>query len=402
MKSVTEQTSNDQNNKKHNNDGRIYDDQNNNELADNDQNIKSQNTTEQSNKEDVGIKNNFLSNLIKWIIIIIALVVVFIWKKTDIIAAFEEMQSHPFWVTLLALLATILYFVIEGLIIRSMTIYEKRQMTWFESFKCSLFCAFYKLISVGSLSGIAEVYYISKHEIDPGRASGIVVVQYVYQKLGITILGLISFIGLYIMGVPTVVQYAKWGVLGSLIALVIVSALTILSTSRKLAEILVKLVDKLLGENGLFRKFIKDRDREKVQGLKEQIIEFNESGLYFWKHKILAVRVTLLEMLKMTCWYIIPAIVVIAVHKDANPFVSTMLMAMTNMVGTVMVAPAGAGTIEFVVGLLFGPLFGVTATTVAILYRFYTMVVPFIIGAFVFMFDSRAFKLAPAQKKDKA
>jgi uncharacterized membrane protein YbhN (UPF0104 family) len=69
--------------------------------------------------------------------------------------------------------------------------------------------------------------------------------------------------------------------------------------------------------------------------------------------------------------------------------IPTLLMAVANMIGTVMIAPAGAGTLEFVVSLLFAPLFGVTAATVVILYRFYSMVVPFLIGSIVFATDGR-------------
>jgi uncharacterized membrane protein YbhN (UPF0104 family) len=65
-------------------------------------------------------------------------------------------------------------------------------------------------------------------------------------------------------------------------------------------------------------------------------------------------------------------------------------MATANMIGTVMVAPAGAGTLEFVVALLFAPLFGATSATVAIMYRFYSMVVPFLFGAFVFAADKKS------------
>ena len=156
-------------------------------------------------------KKNIISNIIKWAIIMVILVIVYLWKKSEILEAIDEMKHHPFWVSLLCLAATTLHFVVEGRIIHNMTMYEKRQMTWWEAFKCGLYCAFYKFISLGSLSGIAEVYYISKHDIEPGRASGITLVQYAYQKLGITILGTVSFICLYLSGVSTVEKYAKFG-----------------------------------------------------------------------------------------------------------------------------------------------------------------------------------------------
>jgi len=327
-------------------------------------------------------KKNIISNIIKWAIIMVILVIVYLWKKSEILEAIDEMKNHPFWVSLLCLAATTLHFVVEGRIIHNMTMYEKRQMTWWEAFKCGLYCAFYKFISLGSLSGIAEVYYISKHDIEPGRASGITLVQYAYQKLGITILGTVSFICLYFSGVSTVEKYAKFGILGSVIALGIVLLLITLSASKKFATILIKIVEKI------FEKILK-KYKDKSKELIEQIQTFNDAGLYFWQHKTLCLRVTLLKMLKMSLWYSIAAIVVCASNK-ANPLECIALMATANMIGTVMVAPAGAGTLEFVVALLFAPLFGATSATVAIMYRFYSMVVPFLFGAFVFAADKKS------------
>ena len=120
-----------------------------------------------------------------------------------------------------------------------------------------------------------------------------------------------------------------------------------------------------------------------IEELIEQITTFNEAGLYFWRHKTLCLRVTLLKMLKMSLWYSIAAIVVCATN-DASPLTCIALMATVNMIGTVMAAPAGAGTLEFVIALIFTPLFGNTSAAVAILYRFYTMVVPFLLGSIVF------------------
>ena len=326
-------------------------------------------------------KKNIITNIIKWLIILVALVVVYIWKKEEINDAFREMRGFPLWVPLSCFLATVLHFVTEGFIIHQMTVYEKRQMTWLEAFKCGLYCAFFKMISLGSLSGIAEVYYISKHDIDTGRATGITLVQYAYQKLGITILGVLGFIALYAANVSTVREYARFGILGTIVALAIVIILLLVSASKKIADILVWIAGKI-------------RIPEKVRG---KIHTFNDAGIYFWQHKILCVKVTLLKTLKMTLWYSVAGITVYASRlSDGSPkslvtyfLIPLLLMAVANMIGTVMVAPAGAGTIEFVVSLLFAPIYGTTAATVAILYRFYSMVVPFVLGAVVFAMDKK-------------
>lgn len=326
-------------------------------------------------------KKNIISNLIKWIVIIAVLVAVYFWKKDDIVGAIREIKQFSPLVIALCFAMSLLYFVAEGRIIHNMTMYEVRQMTWWESFKCGLFCAFFKFATLGSLSGIAEVYYITKHKIDVGRASGITLVQYTYQKLGITLVGIISFVILYIIGVPTVREYIGWGILGSSISLFIVLVLLVLSVSIKLADILAILVDKVF-------KLIKQEEKSKE--LIDKIYTFHEAGHYFFEHKTLCLRVTLLNMVKVCCWYSVAGIVIAASHGAVEYAVSTALMAVVNMIGSVMVAPAGVGTIEFVLSLVISPIYGSLATaTVAILYRFFSLVVPFVIGAFIVVADKR-------------
>lgn len=304
-------------------------------------------------------------------------------------------------VSLLSLTATVLHFVVEGFIIHNMTMYEERQMTWWESFRCGLYCAFYKLISLGSLSGIAEMYYISKHDIDAGRASGITLVQYVYQKLGITILGVLGFISLYISGVSTVREYAGWVFLGTLVAVFIITLLTLISVSKKVADLLAFIAGKLLKIRFIEKIASKllgvdEKEGDVTKEITDKIYTFNDAGLYFWEHKDLCLRVTLLKMLKMSLWYSIAGITVYSSKSIADPItyflIPMLLMAVANMIGTVMVAPAGAGTIEFVVALLFTPLYGSTSATVAIFYRFFSLVVPFVLGSVVFATDNPASK----------
>ena len=347
-------------------------------------------------------RKNIISGIVKWVIILVVLVIVYYWKNDEINAAFREMRAFSFVIPVICLVVTLLHFVTEGFIIREMTMYEERRMRWWEAFKCGLYCAFFKFATLGSLSGIAEVYYISKHDIDVGRASGITLIQYVCQKLGITILGVTGFISLYLVGVDTVEKYAKWGVLGTVIALLICTVLLITAVSKRMANFLAFLVRKTLGAGGLVEKITRHKKSTVKQSeeLTEKLYTFNDAGLFFWNHKPVCFRVILMKILKMSLWYSIAGIVVFAGHRltGSEPLgaamihyflIPTLLMAVANMIGTVMIAPAGAGTLEFVVSLLFAPLYGVTSATVVILYRFYSMVVPFLIGAVVFAMDKK-------------
>lgn len=325
----------------------------------------------------------YITNLIKWTIVIAIIVGVYFWKQDEINDSFEEMQDYPLYVSLLLFLVSILYFVIEGWIISLMTMDEDKRLSLWDGIKCALYAAFYKFLTFGSLSGFAEIYYLSKHGIDIGKATGITLVQYAYQKLGITFLGIVGFITLYIAGYHTIRQYALFGVIGVLIALFIVIFIITLSISRRLTGFLVQILNHILRDDGMFRRIpaLISKREEYI----DQIYKFNEAGVSISKRKDLYIKVILLMILKMSIWFSIAPIIICSRYEGVSAVLTLLLMAVSHMLGSVMVAPAGVGTQEFVISLLFKPMYGVAAVSLAILYRFYTMIFPFIIGAIVFL-----------------
>jgi uncharacterized membrane protein YbhN (UPF0104 family) len=186
-------------------------------------------------------------------------------------------------------------------------------------------------------------------------------------------------------------------VLGTVVALGIVTFLIIIAASKKAVSFLEFLLRKLIGSEGLIKN-IKGMSLDETRDeLTDKLHSFNEAGQHFLSHKDLSVKVILFLTLKMALWYSIAGITVFASGITTKGSVSVieyfflplLLMTVANMIGTVMVAPAGAGTLEFVVSLLFVPLFGNTAATVAILYRFFSLVVPFFFGIFIFAMENK-------------
>ena len=100
-----------------------------------------------------------------------------------------------------------------------------------------------------------------------------------------------------------------------------------------------------------------------------------------WHDKKLFITVVVLNVLKFACWYLIPG-VIFSKNFGLNPFMCMALMAVCNMLGCVMVAPSGIGTLDFVFALLFATVVSSAKAIAAaiVIYRFFTWVVPFVIG----------------------
>ena len=88
-----------------------------------------------------------------------------------------------------------------------------------------------------------------------------------------------------------------------------------------------------------------------------------------------------LDFFKFACWYAIPGIFSVGSYSVT---VATCLglTAVCNMVGCVMLAPSGVGTLDFVFALFFACVIpdGDAVAAALVIYRLFTWIVPFVIG----------------------
>jgi len=318
---------------------------------------------------------NILINGIKWTLIAALLVVVYFWRRDIIDEALIKIANMPIWVTVLSVSLAILYFVFEGKVISGMTVLEEKPMRWIDGFRCAFFCAFYRLITLGAGAGISEAYFYTKSGFHYTKALGMTLVQYTFHKIVLGALGLISFILLLLLGQSGIVTYAPYMALGTAAITAIVTFLIILSVSKKLADFLVFLIEKILTEK---MPFYKKKDEFILN-----VRAFNNEGREIWKHKEIFVSAIILNLLKFISWNVIPGIVFMSEGR-VNLIVCIAIMSVVSMVSSVMVAPSGIGTLEFLFVLLFTTIVSnETAAAAVIVYRFFTWIFPFFIGAII-------------------
>jgi len=312
------------------------------------------------------------SDIIKWIIILVILVIVYFWKQKDINSALEEIKGLPVYISALLWVLGLMYFVMEGGVIALLTRHEEHTLSWIRGVQCSFYCAFYKLITLAMGSGAAEVYFLSSRGTMAGRAAGLCMLQYSLHKVAVTVYGVLSFVVLYAMGVGSVLEYKWWIMLGAAASLLIAAGIMVLAVSCRINSLLVRLVHLVMDKHFAAA----------AEKLDYQLVRLREMGRDVISHPGECVLIVLLHLVKMLFWYMIPG-AVLSYTSSGSIVLCMALMAVANMLGAVMVSPAGMGTLEFVVTLLFGDMFGNSAVTVAILYRFMTMIAPFIVGTVV-------------------
>jgi len=310
------------------------------------------------------MKNNSLLKIfIRWIIILILIVLVFILKKELIYSAFEEIKNLNLNTILICLVLSMGYFIFDGLI----NTQTSKCSIWFGQ-KCSFYCAFYKLATLGAGAGLAEVYYLTGINIPASKGTGIMMIQYAMHKLLVTLMGLTFFIILSIHGDLTAKKYVLFILIGSIISILICATLILIAASQKFSKLMIRLAN-----------FLLKRWPEKAQNLEEKIRTFTENGQDLIHSKKNILLTGLFNIFKLLCWYSIPA-VIFALQGGGNYFHDVAYMGLALMLTGVMIAPAGVGTLEYVFTLFFTSQYGALATAAVILYRFFTMIPPFIVG----------------------
>ena len=133
----------------------------------------------------------------------------------------------------------------------------------------------------------------------------------------------------------------------------------------------------------LARKLVKQKSRLYPLLDKAQVsIDYlQEQGRIVWKDKRLFLTVVGLNFFKFACWYAIPGIF-FAGSYSVTVATCLGLTAVCNMVGCVMLAPSGVGTLDFVFALFFACVIpdGDAVAAALVIYRLFTWIVPFVIG----------------------
>lgn len=331
------------------------------------------------------MKKEIRNGIIKWAIIFALVYLAYIWQKETFDKAADIIINLPVWVNVLVAVSSLCYFFFEGAIIYRMTYFDKERISLWDGIKCGLYCAFYKAATLGSASGFAEIYYLNSCGVPVSKGTGMTLTQYTFQKIAIGIMGSVSFIVLLFTKEKGIANYEGYVALGVLVIAVIVAFLMFLAASKWLADLILKIARKVLKEGRRFH--------DKLELIETNVTAFNKEGRNILSRKKEALLLLGLNMLKLCCWYIMPWIVLLP-HYKLNPVRVLLLLAVVNMISCVMVSPAGLGTFEFVFITVFSLIIAKeSAAAAAILYRFYSLIFPFIVGAFFVALHKRKKKL---------
>lgn len=328
---------------------------------------------------------------IKYAVFIVLILIVIWYFRDSIRDILNEVINTSLEELAVMMILSFLYFMIEGRIISVMAKKYNPSFSLFRGMGCAYFCNFYRIVTFGSGTGIAEIYYLNRSGVDAARATGMGLVQYIIQKITTAIYGIAGYYLFYRAMTELTVGYDSLLSLGFFVALVIVGALILISTSSAFSRTILFWMKKIC------RK--KEKWMERVEKWEEQIGILQREAKELLKDKKKLLRIFGYDFLKMTLWYLIPY-VVLRECAGLSPAFAASLMAVVFTLAGVLPAPSGFGSLELVFVLLYGKLTGnAKAVSAILLFRFVTNIIPFVIGAAE---NFRFQKVCDREKKEDA
>lgn len=275
----------------------------------------------------------------------------------------------------------VIFFVLEGYIISNMSKHINPDFKWKTGFKIAYLCEFFRVLTLGSGSGVIAIYYLQKNKVSPAKGTGLTVMQFGIKKVAIFITGIIGYLYLILDSDTNVIirDYNIYVLFGAIFTFLVAIFMMGLAFSRKLNGLVNMIIDKLMikfsKKSNMFEKW------------KNEANQLNETGLYIIHHPEILYKNLLADCMKLIAIYSIPSYILIG-NCSATFSECVMLICVINMVDIIIPVPSGIGSFEFLFVMFMESFANSTdALTAVLVYRFATWIVPFFVGMFIWIID---------------
>lgn len=323
--------------------------------------------------------------LLKWVFVV-AIVAAIVYTFRDLVEPiYEELKQTAAWVVVVICFAAVLYHLVEGWINYSFARVYNPDFTYGMGVESAFYCSFYRVATLGSGAGVAAVYYFNEKGIPASKGTGMYMVEYVVHKMTIALFSVIFFLINYGYMKEHFSEYFPLLAAGYVVTALIAAGLLLFCCSKKFHQLILWMLGKL-NRKGKFDK--------QVESLKEQCHILEDATAELMTKASLIVSVVLKNLLKFAFCYAIPFIILYQEY-GLTLLQSWAITSVSFMLAAVIPSPAGIGSSEFVFTAMFAAIVGTgEAGSAALLYRFATFVMPFLIGAVIVLLRKRVAKLS--------
>lgn len=294
---------------------------------------------------------------------------------------FVELKETQPTVLVSVLLLGLLHQFFEGCGIKETVRGFSSKFTIFDGMLTSFYSAFYRIVTFGAGTLLAEVAFYKKKGIKISQGVGASALHMVIYKVAIITYAVLNFAFFFTSLLAQRPRLISLILIGIILTLVLIITLVVLSLSLNL-QVGVLLFCNRFVHNKQLRNYI-DQANLQINALHEAM----QSVL---KNKASILKIYLFNLLKVGAWYTIPYVCLREETSNIDFFLTFALISFTLVLSGVIPSPAGVGSFEFVYLFMFQPLTGtVDAVSSLLLYRFASFVLPFLLGFLVFLKERR-------------
>ncbi len=305
------------------------------------------------------------------------LLLIYLFFKDTYVEIGLQLKTAALGGILLIALLGIAYVICDGILVAIFAKKHRSTYTYKEGILTVWYATFYKGITFGSGTKVAQMYMLNEQGIPLGISGSFLTLNYALHKLCVLL-----YMSLTISGWQQHLAHSYTGYIyfGYGLNLVIIGCLVLACTWKRFHELILWLLRKGLEAINKIELY------EVVEAF---LVDLEKESRTFFKAKGRLIICTLLNLIKLSCWYMIPYIAYWSMTREMPPidfWEGMALASVMNLLVGVIPAPVGMGSSELVYLMLFSSLFGkLTTDSTMLLYRMASYYLPFLIGIGVVM-----------------
>lgn len=329
-----------------------------------------------------GIKKN------TFILLMITITVLFLILKDNLKEIIQVISTMNYFFVLIAILFFLLSIILKAYITYK-TVNDNKKISLLEAIKHNLITQFFNGITPFSSGGQPmEIYMLTEHKIKVSHATNITIQNFIFYQTALVIYGVLAVAYNSIFHVfPNIPILRNLVLLGFIVNILVAFGLFFITfsekTTKKIIHIIIKICHSL--------KIVKNKE-QKIEYWNEKIEEFHDSAKELRKRKRLFIGGVIINLLSLTCLYIVPLFVMYGLHDTTSLNIADTLTssAYVLIMGAFVPIPGASGGIEFGFLKFFGNFIpDITLKAVLLIWRFITYYFGMIIGALILSLEKK-------------
>ncbi len=317
----------------------------------------------------------------KTILVLLIMVIVFyVIMKDDYQNIINTVQRANYLLIGLSVLFILIYYFLKSECLYLIAREQHKHISLGKMIHQTLITQFFNGITPFSTGGQPmQVYMLTKSGIHIGKATSIIIQDFLMYQLALVTVGIFALISNQIFSFLHIgIAAYSLIMLGFIINTIIGLCLLFISFSRKFNNFIGKLLIKILSK----LRIVKDKEKT-IGEWEKKLDEFHESGKIFKRNKGLFIKCYLFNVLALSVFYVIPFLVLVSFDPNCGITISSALTcsAFVLLIGNFVPIPGGSGGIEYSFYLIFGGIVKESLLSPAVLvWRFITYYLGVLIG----------------------